>query len=555
MTGRRLACLLLLSFAAGGASAQIVLRDATAASGIDYVNVCGATENDEKRWIVEYMGAGAAWLDYDGDGHLDLYVVNGSQLDRPDGKGEPNRMYRGDGKGRFVDVTAKTGTGDRGWGYGVTVGDIDNDGDPDMYVTNLGANVLYLNRGDGTFVDVTKKAGVGHDGWGTGAAFFDMELDGDLDLFVGNYVAFVHEDVPPRGSKRLKPPLCHYRGLEVFCGPRGLPPAPNVLYRNNGDGTFTDVTEKAGIRLNRQRYTLGVVTFDYDNDGDQDIFAANDSVENSMWRNRGDGTFEETGLQTLTALDGNGHPQGCMGVAAGDFNGDGFADLVTTNFSHDLNTIYRNVEGKFFIDDSITVGMPVTAMELSWGTAFHDFDQDTDLDLFIANGHVYPEVDGVEMGTPYWQSNHIFSNEDGKFVEVSEQSGDSMKLARSWRGTAFGDYDADGDVDLLVTAMDAAVQLLRNDAPADRNWLKIRLTGSQSNRDAVGARVTVTLGGQRLVRERTGGGSYLSYSDPDLHFGLGAAKVADAVEIRWPNGKTTKLEKVAANQLLKVTEK
>ena len=464
-------------------------------------------------------------------------------------------MYRGDGQGRFTDVTDKTGTGHRGWGYGVAVGDIDNDGHPDLYVTNLGRNVLYRNRGDGTFEDVTDAAGVGHESWGSSAAFFDMEGDGDLDLYVGNYVAFVQEEVPRRGSQRAKPPFCNFRGLEVVCGPRGLKPAPNVLFRNNGDGTFTDVTKTAGMLLERPRYTLGVLTFDYDNDGDQDVFSANDSVVNSMWRNRGDGTFEETGLATLTALDAAGNPQACMGAAAGDFNGDGFVDLLVTNFSHDLNTIYRNAGGKFFVDDSSVLGMSATAMELSWGTGFYDFDHDADLDLFIANGHIYPEIDGVEMGSSYEQSNHVFANDGGKFLEVSEQSGASMRLARSWRGTAFGDYDADGDVDLLVTAMDTGVQLLRNDSPSGRHWLKLRLVGTQSNRDGVGAKVTVTVGGKQQVRERVGGGSYLSASEPDLHFGLGAATKADRVLVRWPSGRTIELREVAADRLLTVTEK
>ncbi len=531
-----------------------IFGDATSGSGIDYVNVCGPP-SDEKGWIVEYMGTGAAWLDYDGDGHLDLYLVNGSTLDRADSAGEPNRLFRGDGRGRFVDVTAESGTGHRGWGYGVAVGDIDNDGDHDLYVTNLGSNVLYLNRGDGTFEDVTDRAGVGLGSWSTAAAFFDMEGDGDLDLYVGRYVDFDLDNTPRRGSRRSKPPHCDFRGLQVFCGPRGLEPAHNVMYRNNGDGTFTDVTLASGMQLERARYTLGVVTFDFDNDGDQDVFDANDSVVNCLWQNRGDGTFEEVALATLTALDSEGQAQGCMGTDAADYDGDGWLDLVVTNFSHDMNTIYRNVSGKFFVDESAAIGMTDTVLQLSWGTAFHDFDQDGDLDLFIANGHAYPEVDGADIGTSYEQSNHLFSNDGGRFHEVSVRSGAALALKRSWRGSAFGDYDGDGDMDILVTAMNAPVQLLRNDTPAKGHYLKIRLVGTVSNRDAVGARVTLTAGGKRQIRERKGGGSYLSASDPVLHFGLGPAAKADLVEIRWPSGRRTELRDVAADRLLAVEER
>jgi hypothetical protein len=548
-------CLLALPTAAQPTTSQVdpLFVDATPRSGIVYKNVCGAAPHD-KGWINEYMGSGAGWLDFDGDGHLDLYLVNGSTHQRESGKGEPNQLYRGDGKGGFTDVTARSGTGDRGWGYGVTVGDFDNDGAPDMYVTNLGKNVLYRNLGDGRFEDVTDKAGVGHGSWSTSAAFFDMDLDGDLDLYVGHYVDFVLKNVPRRGSKRARPPFCLFRGIEVFCGPRGLPPAQNVLFRNNGDGTFSDVTAAAGMRLERARYTLGVVTADLDNDGDQDVFAANDSVVNSFWRNRGDGTFAEVGLATLTALDAAGNPQGCMGTDAGDYNGDGWLDLVTTNFSHDLNTVYRNVSGKFFVDESSAIGMIATVMELSWGTAFHDFDHDGDLDLFIANGHAYPEIDAADMGSNWLQKNHLFVNDDNKFRLLSAKPGSGLAVERSWRGTAFGDYDADGDIDMLITSIDGEVQLLRNDTPTGGHYLKIRLVGTTSNRDAVGTRVIVTAGGKSRIRERKGGGSYLSASARDLHFGLGQATRAEKVEIRWPSGRVTEMRDVAADQLLTVRE-
>ena len=536
------------------ATAGLRFTDATGVSGIEYTNVCGAP-TAEKGYITEYMGAGAAWLDFDGDGNLDLYLVNGSTLEHADGEGEPNRLFRGDGRGSFTDVTSKSGTGDRGWGYGVAIADYDNDGDQDLYVTNLKANVLFRNRGDGTFENVTRQAGVGNESWGTSAAFFDMEGDGDLDLYVANYVEFDVKTVPRRGSTRAKPPFCDFRGIPVVCGPRGLIPAQDVLYRNDGDGTFTDVTRETGMWLRRARYSLGVVSLDYDDDGDQDLFVGNDSVMNSLWRNRGDGTFEDVGLATLTALNAAGSPQASMGTSAGDYDGDGWLDLVVTNFSHDLNTIYRNSAGKFFIDESTAVGMPATAMALSWGTGFRDFDQDGDLDLFIANGHVYPEVDGKGIGTSYRQKNHLFDSDSGAFRLVAAPPGSALASQRSYRGAAFGDYDGDGDADILATAMDAPVQLLRNDTPDAGSYIKIRLQGTASNRDGVGTRVRVTAGGRTQVRERHGGGSYLSASEGDLHFGLGDATRVERVEIRWPSGHTQMLGDVEAGRLLPVRAK
>jgi hypothetical protein len=311
------------------------------------------------------------------------------------------------------------------------------------------------------------------------------------------------------------------------------------------------VTQSAGVWLKTARYAMGVVTVDYDNDGDQDIYVANDSVLNSLWRNRGDGTFEDVGLTSLSALNSTGSPQGCMGTNFGDYNGDGWFDLVVTNFSHDVNTIYRSVSGKFFVDESVTIGMATTAMELSWGTAFHDFDNDSDVDLFIANGHVYTDMDEEGIGSTYYQPNHVFVNEQGKFRKV-ESAG--TLIARSWRGTAFGDYDEDGDIDMFVTAMDAPGMLLRNDTPESGHYLQLALEGTASNRDAVGTRVIVTAAGRKQIGERFGGGSYLSASDPKLHFGLGRAKRVERVEIRWPSGRREILENVEVDQVLVVRE-
>jgi hypothetical protein len=527
--------------------------DATPGSGIEFRNVCGAGP-ESKGWLAESMGAGAAWLDYDGDGKLDLYLVNGSAYDRKPGEGERNVLYRGDGKGRFTDVTERAGVGDRGWGYGVAVGDYDNDGDPDIYVTNSGPNALYRNRGDGTFENVTARAGVGLDGWSSSAAFFDMEGDGDLDLYVTSYVDGDPARVPRRGTPEARTVNCTYKGLFVFCGPLGLTAIQDALYRNDGGGKFTDVTRAAGVWLETPRYALGVVTADMDGDGDQDIYVANDSVVNSLWLNRGDGTFVDAGVRMLAALNADGRPQAGMGTNAGDYNGDGWLDLAVTNFSHDLNTLYRSMGGKFFVDDSALTGLGVTQMSLSWGVGFADFDHDADLDLFIANGHLYPQVDDYDLGTHYRQTNHLFVNDGGRFRESAANCGPGLAARHSFRAAAFADYDDDGDVDIALTTLDEAPLLLRNETRAPGHYLQLRLIGRGSNRDAVGARVTVVAGGRTQIRERQGGGSYLAASDPRLHFGLGAVAVAERVEIRWPDGGRQVLRDVAADRLLTVEQ-
>lgn len=547
------ASLLLTCGAVSAASGVPVFSDATPGSGIDSRNLCGAEPGD-KGWLTEHMGAGAAWLDYDGDGNLDLYVVNGSAYDRKPGQGEPNRLFRGDGKGRFTDVTAQAGVGDKGWGYGVSVGDFDNDGHPDLFVANIEENVLYRNRGDGTFADVTAKAGIRGAVWSSSSAFFDMEGDGDLDLYVGNYMVGDPDKVPRRGTPEAMIGVCTYKGVPVACGPMGQVPLQDVLYRNNGDATFTDVTREAGLWLEKPRFALGVVVADFDNDGDPDVYVANDSVRNSLWDNRGDGTFVDVGLQRLAALNADGRPQAGMGTNVGDYDGDGWLDIVVTNFSHDLNTVYHSLGGKFFMDDTLRVGLGVTHLNLSWGVGFHDFDNDGDEDLFVANGHIYAEVDGYEIGTAFRQNNHMFVNDGGVFRDASASAGPAFTVKRSYRAATFGDYDNDGDQDVFVTTLNDHAMLLRNDTPSKGHYLMLRLVGTRSNRDAVGARVRIDAGGVTRIRERKGGGSYLSAEDTRLHFGLGAATRADRVEIRWPSGQVDVLENVAADRLITVEE-
>ena len=532
--------------------ADLRLVDATPGSGIDYRNVCGALPQ-EKGWLAEAMGAGAAWLDFDLDGKLDLYVVNGSRFERSPGQGEPSRLYKGNGAGQFVDVTERAGVANRNWGFGVAVGDYDNDGDPDLYVTNKGPNVLFRNRGDGTFENVTQRAGVGDgDRWSSSAAFFDMENDGDLDLYVANYMVDGPASVPRAGSPEARSRNCAYRGIQVFCGPLGQVPLQDALYRNNGDGTFRDVTKSSGMWLATPRYGLGVVTADYDGDGDQDVYVANDSVAHSLWENDGHGTFKDVGLTRGVAFNADGRAQAGMGTDFGDYDGDGWLDIVVTNFSQDLKTVYHNVGGRFFVDESQLLGMSVTFMNLSWGVGFHDFEHDGDEDLFIANGHVYPQVDGHGIGTTFRQANHLFRNDGKRFVEVG---GPSLAVQRSFRGAAFGDYDDDGDVDVFVTALDDAPLLLRNDSrKGERHWLEVRLVGTRSNRDGVGARVKVAAAGVTRLRERKGGGSYLSGHDGRLHFGLGPAGRVERLSVRWPSGLVDTLIDTEVDRAITVRE-
>ncbi len=560
--GRRAALLAALSAApfalalaapapAAAKPAEPLLADATAGSGIAYRNVSGA-QGRGKGWLTETIGAGAAWLDYDGDGSLDLYIVNGSTHERPADTPGTNRLYRGDGRGRFTDVTQKAGVAGRGWGYGAAAGDYDNDGDTDLLVTTLRSDILYRNNGDGTFADVSQKAGITGSGWGTSAAFFDMDNDGDLDLYVARYVAFDRDKVPRRGTKEAIARTCLYKTIPVVCGPLGLPPSQDTLYRNNGNGSFTDVSREAGILLPAARYGLGVVTGDYDNDGDQDVFVADDSVPNLLWRNLGNGAFRDVGVESLCALSAEGDPQAGMGTDMADYDDDGWLDIGVTNFSQELNSIFRSQSGRFFNDVSTSIGMQASYSDLSWGMGFHDFDQDGDQDLFIANGHVYPDIDDYGLGTTFNQPNTLYVNEGGRMRAAPRTAG--LEVARSFRGAAFGDYDNDGDVDVFVVALDGAPLLLRNDTPAAGSWLQVSLRGRASNRDGVGARVTARAGGLRVLRERKGGGSYLSASDPRLHFGLGGATKVETLEIRWPSGRTQTLQEVPAGRILVVRE-
>ena len=551
--GRRPEGLVLAAAVAVGAlgaappPAPVRFVDVAREAGLTFVHVAGTPE---KRHIVESTGGGACFLDYDLDGDLDLYLVNGATLGTR-GADNPARdaLYENLGGGRFRDVTAEAGVGDPGWGGACAVADYDDDGDPDLYVTNWGPNVLYRNQGDGTFRDVTAAAGVGDPRWSLGAAFFDADRDGDLDLYVANYLAFDAAD-PEVLARR-----CNWKGGEVMCGPRGFAGQPDALYLNRGDGTFEPAPPAAGVGADAL-YGMGVVAGDLDGDGDPDLFVANDSQENLLLINDGAGRFADGALAAGVSLSGDGRQQAGMGADLGDVDGDGDQDLFVTNFSDDYHTLYRNEGDLFFTDISAAAGLdPATRASLGWGGGFLDYDNDGDLDLFVAGGHVYPGVEEFDPATGYRQRNLLFENDGrGRFTEVTARAGSGFAVARNGRGAAFGDYDDDGDLDVVVVNDGEPPSLLRNDGGNGGHWLKLRLVGRRSNRDGVGAWIRVHARGRVQAREARTSAGYCSAHDPRLHFGLGAATIVERVEIRWPSGVEQTLDALPADHLVTVDE-
>lgn len=529
---------------------QIVLHVFAAQQGspIQFVDVTEKSRlrieriiSPEKRHLIETMGGGVAFIDYDGDGKLDVYLTNNPTIASfREGKIPSNRLYRNSGDGTFVDVTEKSGAGYRGWSFGVSVADYDNDGDADIYLTNFGPNVLYRNNGDGTFTDVTARAGVGDSRWSSSSGWVDYDSDGDLDLFVANYVDFDLSKLPEFGKGRF----CSYRSLEVLCGPRGMKGAGDSLYRNNGDGTFTDVSAKAGVADSAGAFGLGVAWLDVDDDGDQDLYVTNDTQANYLYINQGDGTFRDAGLLSGAALDSNGKARAGMGIAVGDYDRDGKLDIGVTNFSDEGYALFRNLGRGEFVDAAQSAGLlPGTLPYLGWGMFFADFDQDGWTDLFASNGHVYPQVDNAQVGTRYRQRYLVFRNlGKGRFVEVAGEA-----VPRAYRGAAIGDFDNDGDQDILMMDLDGGPVLLENRTEGKGNYLRVKAP--------VGSRITLESGSDRWIDEIRASGSYESASEQIAHFGVGRMVTINKVTVRFPGGKMRTVTDIKANETLNVNEK
>jgi hypothetical protein len=503
--------------------------DVTATAGVRFEHVTGG---EPPLNILETAGAGGALFDVDGDGWLDLFLVNGRYRDgRPEPDQPRHALYRNNGDGTFRDVTATSGLGS-GYGMGCAVADTDGDGDRDLYVTQYGKNLLYRNDGGGKFTDVTARAGVAAQGWSTSAAFADMDGDGDLDLYVARYLRFTP------GSTRE---LCDVEGVQVACPPRYYEGQSGILYRNNGDGTFADVTAASGV-THPEGKGLGCLWWDPDDDGDEDLYIANDGVANNLYRNDGKGRFTDVALVAGAAYSPSGSAEGSMGVDAGDANGDGRLDLYIGNFQNETDALYRNEgDGRFTYATAETGLADATYPTLTFGVGFLDYDNDGWLDLLAVNGHVQDAIARIDPNAAFPQPRQLFRNQgEGRFVDVSAEAGPAILAPAVGRGAAFGDWDNDGDMDVVVTNNGGSAMLLRNEAPRQHHWLSLRLIGRAPNRDAIGARVRLKAGGKVQVRSVRSGGSYASASDPRLHFGLGDAATVDAVEIRWPGGAVTR---------------
>jgi hypothetical protein len=504
-----------------------------------------------KRYILETTGGGAAFFDYDNDGWLDIFLVNGSSFE---GRvAATNHLYRNNRDRTFQDVTARAGLEKSGWGQGVCAGDYDNDGNTDLFVTYWGQNVLYRNNGDGTFADITQAAGLkgSRVRWGSGCAFVDYDRDGRLDLFVSNYIDFDPKTTPEPGSG----PTCLYRGLAVNCGPRGLRGETNLLFHNQGEGRFEDVSEKSGISKAGGHYGLGVLVADFDGDGWPDIYVANDRSASLLFHNRRDGTFEETGVFAGCAFDADGKATAGMGVAAGDFDRDGWLDILKTNFSDESASLYHNKRDGLFVDSALRWGLGRNRKWVGWGCGFADFDNDRWPDILIVNGHVFPELDEAGLGLSFRQPKVLYRNIGGeRFEEVSATGGAVITSPAVARGAAFGDFDNDGRLDVVINNMHDAPSLLHARTRNQNHWLQVRLEGVKSNRSAVGARVACVTGKFRQIQEVRSGGSFFSQNDFRLHFGLGDARRVDVLEIRWPDGSVERVVDCDANQIISVKQ-
>ena len=520
-------------------------------AGLNISTIYG--DERRNRYLLETTGSGAAFIDYDNDGWQDVFLVNGTRLDGlAPNLNSTNRLYHNTGNGKFTDVTEKAGLVRTGWGQSVCSGDYDNDGYTDLFVSSYGKNALYRNNRNSTFTELAEKAGVANNRtrWGSGCAFLDYDRDGILDLFVASYI-----DLDLKTAPLPETGPCQYKGVMVACGPPGLTGGSNTLYRNNGNGTFSDVSEKSGITRANGTYGLGVLTADFDNDGWTDIYVANDSAPSALYRNNKNGTFTDIGIEAGCALSIDGKPQAGMGVTAGDYNRDGWLDIFKTNFSNDTSSLYRNTGKSTFDDVTFPAGMGLNTRWLGWGCGFIDVDNDGWADIFLVNGHVYPEVEKLTTEAGYAQPKVLYRNlQNGSFADVSQKAGEAVTRPNASRGAAFGDYDNDGDVDILINSVNGPPELLRADSLNQKNWIKIKLVGVKSNRDGIGARIKCVTENGTQIDEVRSGGSYYSQNDLRIHFGLGKSQRVQSLEISWPGGKVDTLRNVAANQLVVVKE-
>jgi hypothetical protein len=525
------------------------LEDITAKAGVTFSHA----SSQDKRYIFESMSGGVILLDYDRDGWPDIYFTNAPTIDMAlAGKTSLGALYHNNHDGTFTDVTQKAGLTKPCMAMGGAVGDYDNDGWPDLYITCLGGNILYHNNGDGTFNDVTAKAGVSEGRWSAGASFGDYDGDGFVDLMVTNYVDFHLDDLPQFGST----PYCKYRGFDVQCGPRGLKGTGDTLFHNNGDGTFTDVSKSAGVNGPEGYYGLGVIWADFNGIGRPDIYITNDSTPKFMYKNLGNGKFEEIGFESGTALSSNGSEQASMGIAVGDYNHTGRPSLYVTNFENENNDLYRNEGNWNFSEQSFASGLALAALPwVKWGTAFVDLDNDGWLDLMTVTGHVYPQTDLMPSDPGYRQPKLLSLNQkDGSFCDASSQAGPALIEKHVSRGLAVADLFNDGNMDVVINDLDGTPMILRNHGVPGRHWVSFELAGTKSNRLALNARIKITAGGVTQTDEVHSGGSYLSQNDLRLHFGLGSSAKIDNVEIRWPSGAVDHIGSLAADQFYSVLE-
>jgi len=528
------------------ASSVVNFTDVAEKAGLTAQNVFGGV--DTKKYIIETTGTGVAIFDYDADGWPDIFLVNGTKLEGfPPGKGPTNRLYRNNHDGTFTDVTAKAGLTSSGWGQGVCVGDYDDDGWEDLYATYYGKNRLYHNH-EGVFTEVSDKAGVAGSGkaWGTGCAFVDYDRDGHLDIVVANYVDFDLANAPAPGER----PTCIWKGVPVMCGPRGLAGAKNILYHSRKDGTFEDVTTKAHIDRTDGHYAFSVSTLDFDEDGWPDIYIACDSTPSILYRNNHDGTFTDIAVTSGTAFNEDGREQAGMGSTIADYNGDGHLDIFKTNFSDDTSTLYKNLGDGTFGDATTAAGLGLYTQYLGWGTMFLDIDNDGWPDLLLVNGHVYPEVDSQHLGSNYKEPRILFHNNgNGTFSDISASAGAAITTAASSRGLAVGDLWNDGRVSAVINNMNAAPSLLVNQIKSANHWIAIHAVGTKSNRDGIGARIVVKAGARAFVDEVRSGSSYISNSDMRVHFGLGSSTKIDWIEVRWLSGLIERFLDLAVDQV------